>query len=150
MYRTGSTLSVSSGPPSCSWKNWVLGTLISIILPFWRHKWTPLLALKKEVVMVVETIDVVTEVVEKAAEGVEEIAHSVAESLPDGGLQKAACLVEQAAKKVAEEAHAADEFIHKVEETGKEIEKEVEAIVEAVIEEERVENEEVAKDEVNK
>ncbi|KAK9110975.1 hypothetical protein Scep_018494 [Stephania cephalantha] len=115
MCRNGSTLTASSGPTSCSWKNWVLGTLISIILPFWRHKWAPLLALKKEVVMVVETIDVVTEVVEKVAEGVEEIAHSVAESLPDGeGLQKVACLVEAAAKKVAQEAHVADEFIHKV------------------------------------
>ncbi|KAK9160050.1 hypothetical protein Syun_006391 [Stephania yunnanensis] len=65
----GSTLTASSEPTSCSWKNLVLATLISIILPFFRHKWAPLLALKKEVVMVVDTIDVVTEVVEKVAEG---------------------------------------------------------------------------------
>ncbi|KAK9119036.1 hypothetical protein Scep_017129 [Stephania cephalantha] len=45
---------------------------MSIILSFWRHKWASLLALKKEVVMVVETVYVITEVVKKVAEGVEE------------------------------------------------------------------------------
>ncbi|KAK9110974.1 hypothetical protein Scep_018493 [Stephania cephalantha] len=123
----------NSGSHSNSWKNWILGTLLSLILPFWKHKWAPLLAIKNEVDKVIGTIDVVTEVVEKVAEGVEKAAEEVAQRLPEGGkLQEAVLVVEKIAKKVHEDAHATDEFIHKVEDVGDDIEKGVEAIVEAI------------------
>ncbi|KAK9110758.1 hypothetical protein Sjap_018818 [Stephania japonica] len=125
--------SASSGSHSNSWKNWILGTLLSLILPFWKHKWAPLLAIKNEVDKVIGTIDVVTEVVEKVAEGVEKAAEEVAQRLPEGGkLQEAVLVVEKIAKKVHEDAHATDEFIHKVEDVEDDIEKGVETIVEAV------------------
>ncbi|KAK9134220.1 hypothetical protein Syun_013550 [Stephania yunnanensis] len=128
-----STRSLQCKSHTTSKKNWILGTLLSLILPFWKHKWAPLFAIKNEVDKVIGTIDVVTEVVEKVAEGVEKAAGEVAQRLPEGGqLQEAVLVVEKIAKKVHEDAHATDEFIHKVEDAGDDIEKGVEAIVEAI------------------
>ncbi|XP_028052187.1 uncharacterized protein LOC114256706 isoform X2 [Camellia sinensis] len=110
-------------------KSWILGTLISIMLPFLRHKWGPLFNMTKQVEAAVETAERVTEVIEKVAEEVEELAEEVADGLPEGGkLRGAVEFVENAAKETAKVAHLAEELIDKVEE----VEKEVESFMEPV------------------
>ncbi|XAR62124.1 hypothetical protein NMG60_11016753 [Bertholletia excelsa] len=120
-------------PSPGSWKSWLLGAVITIVLPFLRHKWGPLFKLTKEVETVVETADHVTEVIEKVAEEVEKVADEVADDLPEGTkLKEAMEFIEEKAKETAKKAHWAEELIDKVEE----VEKEVESFVEPVKDEE--------------
>ncbi|KAK9164704.1 hypothetical protein Syun_005606 [Stephania yunnanensis] len=86
-----------------------------------------------EVDKVIGTIDLVTELVEKVAEMVEKAANRLAESLPEGGkLQKAVLVVGKIAKIIREDAHAADEIIHKIEDVENNIEREIKAITKAM------------------
>ncbi|KAF8406058.1 hypothetical protein HHK36_008138 [Tetracentron sinense] len=125
----------SGGPPSSSWKNWILGALFSIVLPFLKHKWGPLLALKNEVDMVVDTVERVAEIVEKVAEGVEKVADEVADNLPEGGkLHDALRIVENLAQETAEGAQRAGDLIDKVEA----MEDKLESLVESVTDRENV------------
>ncbi|XP_058224815.1 uncharacterized protein LOC131333976 isoform X3 [Rhododendron vialii] len=112
-----------SDPSSNSWKGWILGALITIMLPFLRNKWGPLFKLTKDVEAVAERAEHVTKVVEEVAEEVDKVAKEVADELPKGGkLEKAIESVENAAEKADKAAHLADDLIDKVEEVDKEVE----------------------------
>ncbi|PWZ53807.1 hypothetical protein Zm00014a_021982 [Zea mays] len=68
-----------------------------------------------EVDMVKDTAEVVAEAVEDAATVAEKVSSEVAEQLPENGrLRTAVVLLEHASKEVAEEAHLAQNIIHKV------------------------------------
>ncbi|XVF61554.1 hypothetical protein PTKIN_Ptkin08bG0139200 [Pterospermum kingtungense] len=122
--------SSSPGASSNSWKSWMLGMLLSAVLSFWRHKWGPLLAIKKKVDTVVESVECVVEVVEKVAEEVEKVADEVADALPENGkLKEAVCLIETVAKETAKDARIAEELIQKVEDVEKEV---MESLIEPV------------------
>ncbi|XP_024932087.3 uncharacterized protein LOC112492528 isoform X2 [Ziziphus jujuba] len=121
-------------PSNNSWKGWILGMVISLILPFWRSKWGPLLKIKKEVDMVVESVENVAEIVEMVAEKVEEVADNIADKLPgDGKLKEALRLVENVAKETAKDAHLVDQLMEKVEE----VEEKVESFMEPVLHEDK-------------
>ncbi|XP_034891939.1 uncharacterized protein [Populus alba] len=123
-----------SAPSPCR-KGWVLGMLISIILPFCRNKWGPLLSIKDKVEEVVEIADQVADIVEEVAEAVGKVADEVADHLPEGGkLQQVATFVENVAKETAKDANVVDEMIEKVEEVEKEVEEAVESFSEQVTE----------------
>lgn len=108
--------------PSKSWRNWVIGCLLSIALPFAHNRWAKLLAIKNGVETVVKTVETVVEVVEEVAEGVANVADEVADHLPEGGKFKSAVeLVENVAKETAKNAHIADQLIDKVQEVGEEV-----------------------------
>ncbi|KAF7140227.1 hypothetical protein RHSIM_Rhsim06G0077100 [Rhododendron simsii] len=112
-----------SGPPSDSWKSWILGAVITIILPFITHKWGPLLQFTKKIETVVETVDQVAEVIEQVAEGVEKVADEIGDNLAEGGkLRGAFDSIENAARKAADGAHLVDQILDKVEEVDKEVE----------------------------
>ncbi|XP_022766409.1 uncharacterized protein LOC111311297 isoform X2 [Durio zibethinus] len=129
--------SVGSGPPipsnptpgPGSWKPWILGILLSIILPFWRGKWRPLLKLKEEVETVIDTAEAVTDIVEKVAEQVEKVADKVGDHLPEGRLKDALEFVEEMAEDTADGARVAGEFIDKVEDMVDEVEEKVESLI---------------------
>ncbi|OMP07495.1 hypothetical protein CCACVL1_01292, partial [Corchorus capsularis] len=75
-YRNMVVCNVGSGPSlpdpnPGSWKFWLLGMLMSVVLPFWRGKWGPLMKIKQEVETIIDTVEAVTDVVEKVAEQVE-------------------------------------------------------------------------------
>ncbi|XWS21456.1 hypothetical protein CRYUN_Cryun30bG0056300 [Craigia yunnanensis] len=131
--------SVGSGPliPSNptpgpgSWKPWFLGILLSIILPFWRGKWRPLLKLKEEVETVIDTVEAVTDIVEKVAEQVEKVADDIGDHLPEGRLKDALEFVEDMAEDTAGGARLAGEFIDKVEDMVDEVEEKVESFMES-------------------
>ncbi|XP_010681223.3 uncharacterized protein LOC104896204 [Beta vulgaris subsp. vulgaris] len=103
----------SSGNP---WCNWLVGIILSLILPFGHKKWSGLLAMKNEVDTVVQTVEMVVETVEKVAEGVAHVADEVANQLPEGGkLQNIVCHVANMAEETAKDAHLVDQLIEKVE-----------------------------------
>uniref|UniRef100_C6JRS2 Uncharacterized protein n=1 Tax=Sorghum bicolor TaxID=4558 RepID=C6JRS2_SORBI len=91
-----------------------------------QEKWASLLRIQGEVEMVKDTAEAVAEVVEMAATAAEKASSEVAEQLPEKGrLRAVAVLVEHASKEVAEEAHLAQDILHKVDE----IEEDMKAIM---------------------
>ncbi|KAG5541804.1 hypothetical protein RHGRI_021591 [Rhododendron griersonianum] len=110
----GAPLPSDPSSNSCR-KGWILGALITIMLPFLRNKWGPLFKLTKDVEAVAERAEHVTKVVEEIAEEVDKVAKEVADELPKGGkLEKAIESVENAAEKADKAARLADDLIDKV------------------------------------
>ncbi|XP_065881484.1 uncharacterized protein [Euphorbia lathyris] len=104
---------VPPDPSSIPWKFWIVGMLITAILPFWNKFW-PLTKLKDRVDSIVENVEEVAEGIENVAEGIDKVAEELADHLPEGGrLQKAAMFVEDAAEQAAKNAHLLDQFIDK-------------------------------------
>uniref|UniRef100_A0A5B7BDU0 Uncharacterized protein n=1 Tax=Davidia involucrata TaxID=16924 RepID=A0A5B7BDU0_DAVIN len=115
---------VPAKPPSPAWKKWMVGLMLSIILPSFRHKWGPFLVLKSKLDTAIETVESVTEVVEELAEEVEKLAEGVENKLPeDTKLKETMQSVEKLAKEAVKEADLAQELIHKVQDAEKEAEK---------------------------
>ncbi|KAG8091388.1 hypothetical protein GUJ93_ZPchr0012g19911 [Zizania palustris] len=112
--------------PLFTWARMAIGSVMAMAAPFLQSKWATLLRIRSEVEMVKDA----AEVVEEVATAAEKVSAEVAEKLPEHGtLRRAAVLVEHASKEVAEEAHLAQDIIHKVEE----IEEDVKAMIEPTI-----------------
>ncbi|GMI90984.1 hypothetical protein like AT2G14095 [Hibiscus trionum] len=114
-------------PGPGSWKPWILGILMSIILPMWRGNWRPLLKLKQEAETVIDTVEAVTDIVEKVAEQVEKVADEVGNILPEGRLKDALEIVEDLADETGDGARIAGDFIDKVEDMVDQVEEKVES-----------------------
>ncbi|NP_001236514.1 uncharacterized protein LOC100500336 [Glycine max] len=115
------------------WLRWVLGMVLSLLLPFWKSYWRKLQIIQAEAEFVVEEAEAVAKVVEKVATVAEKVSEDVAEMLPENGkLRKAALVVERASKEAAHDAQLTEEFIHKVEELKNDLD-DLEAFVEPVI-----------------
>ncbi|XVF64839.1 hypothetical protein PTKIN_Ptkin09bG0198700 [Pterospermum kingtungense] len=127
---SGPQIPSNPAPGSGSWKPWILGFLMSMILPFWRGKWRPLLKLKEEVETVIDTVEAVTDIVEKVAEQVEKVADDIGDHLPEGRLKYALEFVEDIAEDTADGARLAGDFIDKVEDMVEEVEEKVESFIE--------------------
>ncbi|CAL5213605.1 unnamed protein product [Lathyrus oleraceus] len=116
-----------------SWVKWVLCSLFSFMIPFWRQKWGKLQRIEEEAELVIEEVEKVAEVIEKVAEEAEKLSEDIAKKLPeDAKLKKAALVVENLSKQVAHDAEITEEFIHKIEEVANDIE-DLESYVEPVI-----------------
>ncbi|CAK7328503.1 unnamed protein product [Dovyalis caffra] len=97
------------------WARWALGSILSILLPFWKQKWEKLKRLEGEVEIIAEEVDQVAEVVEKVATVAEEVSEEVAEALPENGkLKETALLIEAVSKATAHDAKLTQDFIHQV------------------------------------
>ncbi|XP_076924139.1 uncharacterized protein LOC143586482 [Bidens hawaiensis] len=106
-----------SGSPSGSLRNWIVGMVLTFVLPFFTHKWGSLLLPKNKVDQKIETTEHVVKIVEHAAERADKVLDSITEDLPkDSQLKKALEFVDEIAEGVAKSAHVADEIINKVEE----------------------------------
>ncbi|KAL2504529.1 hypothetical protein Adt_20150 [Abeliophyllum distichum] len=115
--------SASGGSPSSPWKKWLLGLLLTVILPALGHKGGLFLALKSKIIAAVKTVETVTEMVEEVAEEVEKVAEEVEEKLPqDSKLKEALDSVDKLAKKAVKEAKHAEELVHKVQDVEETIE----------------------------
>ncbi|XP_057795595.1 uncharacterized protein LOC131011772 [Salvia miltiorrhiza] len=124
-------LSVNSGggvqpsaplPPSSYWK-WILGLVVSIIVPSTSSTWGPFLQLKNDVDTAVETLEGIVEVVEKAAEIVDKVAEEISDDLPEGRkLKKVLEVLEDAAEATARDAHTVGDAIDKFQEVEEKIE----------------------------
>ncbi|KAH7524335.1 hypothetical protein FEM48_Zijuj06G0108400 [Ziziphus jujuba var. spinosa] len=106
-----------------SWKGWILGLLMTVILPFLTNKWGPLLKFKKDVETAVDTAEDVLEKVEKVAEDIGKVADEIGDHLPEGAkLRKAAQFVEDIAKETVKDINLAEDIIDKVEDVEKDVE----------------------------
>nr|GMD02813.1 uncharacterized protein LOC109164889 [Ipomoea batatas] len=114
---------------------WIIGSLLSIIFPFWNG----ILKIEGKVEEVVEEVEEVAEVVEKVATAAENVIEAVADKLPANTILKEAVeAVEHATAQVAEDAHNVTVFIHKAEEVKQDLESletMVEPLVDKIIEE---------------
>ncbi|KAL0438058.1 UNVERIFIED_CONTAM: hypothetical protein Slati_2288800 [Sesamum latifolium] len=119
-----------SGPPSKS-MSWILGLVVSFILPFFTNKWGPLWVIKNRIDTAVQTVEDIVEAVEKVAGQVDKIAEDIADDLPQGKLKDLVDFVEDMAEKTAKTADSLDNIIDKVQEA----EDKVEDIVEAAVKE---------------
>ncbi|XP_058087488.1 uncharacterized protein LOC131234561 isoform X2 [Magnolia sinica] len=111
---------VAAKSPYPAWVTWILGAILSMVLPFWKTK---LMAFLKLEDMLEKAVENVAEEVEKVAGAVEKAIEEVEEKLPaDGKLKQAFVAVENAVKEVEKDAEIAEELIHKVDEMKEEVE----------------------------
>ncbi|XP_019168988.1 PREDICTED: uncharacterized protein LOC109164889 [Ipomoea nil] len=118
-----------------SWAKWIIGSLLSIIFPFWNG----IRKIEGKVEEVVEEVEEIAEVVEKVATAAENVIGAVADKLPTNTILKEAVeAVEHASAQVAEDARNVTVFIHKAEEVKQDLESletMVEPLVDKIIEE---------------
>ncbi|KAI3685259.1 hypothetical protein L6452_34498 [Arctium lappa] len=106
-----------SGSPSGSLRSWIVGLVLTFVLPFFTHKWGSFLLLKNKIEIKLETTEHVVKGIENAAERVDKVIDSITDDLPeDSKLKKALVFVDEIAEGVAKTAHVADDIINKVEE----------------------------------
>ncbi|XP_024024372.1 uncharacterized protein LOC21396368 isoform X1 [Morus notabilis] len=96
-----------------SWKLWLVGVFMSVIIPFWKNKWSPLQKIQQKVERVVDTAQAVTDMVEDVAEEIEKVADSLGDNLPKGKLQETALLVEEMASQTVDNINRLEEVLEK-------------------------------------
>ncbi|KAI7746012.1 hypothetical protein M8C21_005352, partial [Ambrosia artemisiifolia] len=106
-----------SGSPSGSMRNWIVGIVLTFVLPFCTHKWGPLLLIKNKVDNVVNTAEYIMETIESVAEKVDNVIDNITDDLPENSsLRKTMEAVDELVEGVAKSAHIANDIIDKVEE----------------------------------
>lgn len=117
-----------------TWAKWLLGSILSIFLPFGKEKWDSFRRIQGEVEKVGEEVEEVAEVVAAVATKTENVMAEVAGKLPENSiLKEAAVAVEHASAVVAKDATLTSNFIHKVEDVEQDL-KDLEKMVEPFIE----------------
>ncbi|KAL5705431.1 hypothetical protein ACHQM5_023734 [Ranunculus cassubicifolius] len=111
------------------WQNWLYGLLLSFILPLMKNKFArPLLLLKNQLDTAMQSAEMVTERVEEVAEKMEDFAEKIAEKLPDDvELKNQMKRMESITQEAVKDAKAAEELIHKEEDTEKKLEEALKA-----------------------
>ncbi|KAK1413050.1 hypothetical protein QVD17_34765 [Tagetes erecta] len=122
-------------PPSSrsgSWKNWVMGILMTFVVPFFTTKGGPVKSLMQKVDQIMDTAEHITEVVEAVADKVDKVAEELGDELPEGSeIKKTLDFIENIAERLEKDAHTAGDFIDKVQE----MEDKIQDIMEPVLEE---------------
>ncbi|KAL7615970.1 hypothetical protein Lser_V15G00077 [Lactuca serriola] len=112
-----------SGSPSGSLRNWVVGLVLTFILPFFTHKWGSWLLYKNQVDQKLERTEQVVKTVESVAVKLDKFIDGITDNLPEGNkLRKALEFADEIAEGVAKTAHVADDIINKVEEAEDKLE----------------------------
>ncbi|XP_050366264.1 uncharacterized protein LOC126784795 [Argentina anserina] len=116
---------------------WILGSLMSILIPFWTHKyWRKLQMIEGEAEVVMEEVDNVAKVVDRVATAVEKVSADLADKLPSGHtkLKQLALLIERVSELAAHDAQLTQEFIHKVDALKQDL-RDLEKLVQPVVDE---------------
>lgn len=109
-------------PPSSKYLNWIIGVVLSIIVPSTSSTWGPFLQFKKDVDTAVETVEEIAEVVEKVSEIVDTVAEKISDELPEGGkLKKVVDILEDVAEATAEDARTVGDAIDKFQEVEEKV-----------------------------
>ncbi|CAI0447896.1 unnamed protein product [Linum tenue] len=124
---SGGGAAVPSPAPSSSsggfdWKGWLVGVIMSVLLPFWRGQLWSLKKIQVNVESVLERMEEVAETVEEVAEKVEEVADEIGDNLPEGELKEMLEKVEEAAGKAAKAADVAQQVLETVQEMEDQVE----------------------------
>ncbi|KAG9132741.1 hypothetical protein Leryth_014026 [Lithospermum erythrorhizon] len=124
--------SIDGGNPSSSGASsgWVLGIVISVILPFFTHKLGPLEIWKKKFDVGLQRIEDTVEEGEKIAVVVEKEAEKWLDRLPVGWFKDALAYIEQGAEKTAKFLSNVDDAIDEFQEEEEKIEKCMESTTE--------------------
>ncbi|XP_019174160.1 PREDICTED: uncharacterized protein LOC109169725 [Ipomoea nil] len=117
-----------SGPPSNSLKGWIVGIILSILLPSFRGKLGPWMQLKNTVDSLVETVEDIADGIEKVAEVVDKAVEEIVDDLPEGKLKDAAKFVENMAEKIDKSAEKLGDMIDKAQEIEDKVEEKLESI----------------------
>ncbi|KAF8044183.1 hypothetical protein BT93_A2229 [Corymbia citriodora subsp. variegata] len=126
-------------PPKPSWfppwVKWVMGSVLSLLIPYWKLKWDKLQQIEGKAEEVIEDAEIVAEVVEKVATMAEKVSAQVADKLPDDSkLKEAALFVEHVSEVAAHDAHLTEDFIHEVDEVKQEVETAIGTGIQKIIE----------------
>ncbi|XP_019156806.1 PREDICTED: uncharacterized protein LOC109153351 isoform X3 [Ipomoea nil] len=115
-------LPLPPGPPnnskSSNLHGWILGILISVILPLLYRKRGSLMQLKNRAEKALYTVEEIVDRVERTAEVVDKVAGNVAEDLSAGKFRETVRSIENVAEKVDKSAEALGDFIDKVQEVN--------------------------------
>ncbi|KAL7583282.1 hypothetical protein Lser_V15G44514 [Lactuca serriola] len=112
-----------SGSPSGSTKSWVLGIVLTFVLPFFTHKWGPLILIKNKVDTVVDTAEYIVEAIEDVAGKIDKVIDNITDDLPENSkLRKTLEAFDELVEGVERAAHIADDIIDKVEEAEDKLE----------------------------
>ncbi|KAL4556465.1 hypothetical protein LXL04_039119 [Taraxacum kok-saghyz] len=131
--------------PSGSMKSWVLGIVLTFVLPFITHKWGPLIALKNKVDTAVNMAENIVEVIEDVAGKVDKVIDNITDDLPvDSKLRKELEAIDGIVEGLAKSAHIVNDIIEKVEEA----EDKLESLILSEANEEKVSKQVVEKEEV--
>ncbi|KAL6512055.1 hypothetical protein OROGR_021652 [Orobanche gracilis] len=102
--------------------SWIIGLVVTFVLPFLTNKWGALWELKNKVLGAVQTVEDIVEAVERVAEKVDEIAEEIGDDVPQGKLKDLVELVGHVAEKTAKTADCLDNVIDKVQEAEVQVE----------------------------
>ncbi|KAK1405552.1 Plastid-targeted protein 2 [Heracleum sosnowskyi] len=113
-----------------SWKNWLLGMVVTVLIPLLTNKWGALLKWtrknEEQIESAVQTVEDIVEAVEDVAEKVEKFTEDIIEDLPEGKFKTALGRIEHVAEEIAKDAKQIDNAIDKFQE----VEDEVQAYIE--------------------
>ncbi|XP_071711832.1 uncharacterized protein [Rutidosis leptorrhynchoides] len=113
----------ASHPPSSTWKNWIIGFLMTFIVPFFTTKGGPIKAFLIKVDNILDSAEQISEVVEVVADKVDKVAEKLSDDMEEGSkIKKTLDFIEQVAEKLEKDAHTAGDFIDKVQEMQDKIE----------------------------
>ncbi|XP_073156264.1 uncharacterized protein [Henckelia pumila] len=116
----------SPDPATAPWKKWLVGILLTVILPAIGHKGGLFVGLKAKIDKAIEKVELVTEVVEEIADEAEKIVEELEAKLPgDSKLRKTLDKFDNLAKLAVNEAKQAEDIVHKVREVEQEVENEL-------------------------
>ncbi|KAJ6866323.1 hypothetical protein NC652_037781 [Populus alba x Populus x berolinensis] len=102
-----------------NWAKWILGSILSVFLPFWKQKREELKRMEGEAEIIVDEVEHVAEEIEKVAAVAEKVSEAVAEVLPENGkLKETALLIEHVTKATAYDAKLTQDFVHKIKHAG--------------------------------
>nr|XP_043637359.1 uncharacterized protein LOC122608328 [Erigeron canadensis] len=119
------------GSSSGSWKNWVIGILMTFIVPLVTTKGGPIKLLMQKVDHIVDTAEHITDVVEAVADKVDKVIEEIEDDLPEGSqIRKTLDYIENVAERVEKDAHTAGDFIDQVQEMQDKIEDMMEPVME--------------------
>ncbi|XP_011087925.1 uncharacterized protein LOC105169257 isoform X1 [Sesamum indicum] len=116
-----------------NWVKWLLGSVVSLLMPFWKNKWDYLLTLEGEAAEVAEEVEAVAQVVEKVATTADKALTEVANQLPDKSkLKEAAQVMEHVSNVASHDAQLIENIIEKVGDVKQDLE-ELERMVEPIV-----------------
>ncbi|KAL8060953.1 hypothetical protein ABFX02_02G057000 [Erythranthe guttata] len=116
-----------------NWVKWLLGSMLSFLLPFWKNKWENLLTFEGKAAKVVEEVEAAAQVVEKVTTTADNALTELANQFPDGSkLKEATQLMEHASAVAAQDAQLIENIIHKVGDVKQDMQ-ELETMVEPIV-----------------
>ncbi|XP_073121654.1 uncharacterized protein [Henckelia pumila] len=115
-----------------NWMKWILGSLLSLVLPLLGKTWNDVRRLEGKVEVAAEEVDTVAEVVESVATAADKALKEVAEDLPNGKFKEAAEVMEHLCFVAAQDSILVQNLIHKAGEVKQDLE-DMDAMVQAAV-----------------